>query len=37
MRTAPSRTRRCSCSAAALLCKMRMTKRIFMIERRSGN
>jgi len=31
MRTAPRRTRRCSCSAAALLCKMRMTKRFFIL------
>ena len=30
MRTAPSRTRRCSCSAAALLCKMRTNARIFI-------
>jgi len=30
MRTAPSRTRRCSCSAAALLCKMRTIAKIFI-------
>ena len=30
MRTAPSRTRRCSCSAAALLCKMRTIVRKFI-------